>query len=115
MLVTVITQSPYYLFLLLFVYIFIVWGLSNILAFMKISDGIRSIHPLVQEVLGCPACNAFWIGVALYFVGINFLPLLQPTNYVLLNDLILAFLHGCLASGISWTIYCLLHLTGQYD
>jgi hypothetical protein len=110
-----ITQSPYYLFLLLFVYIFIVWGLSNILAFMKISDGIRSIHPLVQEVLGCPACNAFWIGVVLYFIGIDFLPLLQPTNYVLLNDLILAFLHGCLASGISWTIYCLLHLTGQYD
>lgn len=93
-------------------FILISWGFSNILAKMKISkslrlreDGSYRTNP-ISQMLMCPACNGFWIGVLLYLSGMN------TINYSSLLDWLYS---GFLSSGTCWIIFSLLDATGVYE
>jgi hypothetical protein len=93
------------------IYCMTAWGASNILAKMKIAaflrqdkDGNYRTNPFSQMV-ACPACNGFWIGVILSPI----VPLYSVSPWL---DWLL---QGCFTSAVCWTLFALTELTGVYD
>lgn len=96
----------------LILFILSAWGLSNILAKMKVSDSLRKndrgeprTNP-VSQMLACPACNGFWIGVLFYAIGWRLIEVTVWCDW---------FLQGCLCSGACWSIYAIVNCTNIYD
>ena len=94
-----------------FYYCLATWGLSNILARMKVSrllrydrDGNHRTNP-VSQMLGCPACNGFWIGVVLSPI-VPLYPVCPWLDW---------FLQGCFTSATCWSLFALTNSTGVYD
>lgn len=80
------------------------FGAANIMGFLKISkplrktkEGLPRTNPLSQ-LIACPACLGFWLGVAGSFA--------LPYNPLEL---------GCITSASSWFMYGLLKSFGTYD
>lgn len=87
---------------------------------MNITKSVRELHPVLKSVLGCTACNSFWIGIAFYSVGFNIICPTQLSETLLvqneiLTNIITTVLQGFLSSGLSWIIFSLVQLTGVYD
>ena len=74
------------------------FGLTQILVFGSIFDSIRPKTGFLGELLHCPMCTGFWVGVFLF--GINGLTELFSFEYNLINS----FLLGCLSSGTSYIL-----------
>ena len=77
---------------------FIAYGLTQILVYGKIFDKVRPTQGWFGELLSCPMCTGFWVGVFLF--GINGFTELFTFDYNIANLLIL----GWLASGTSYII-----------
>lgn len=79
-------------------FIFISYGLTQILCYGKILNKIRPKSGFFGELLSCSMCTGFWIGLFLWLI----MPL---TNlYKFDNSLITAFLLGCISSGTSYLL-----------
>ena len=74
------------------------YGLTQILVYGKIFDPIRPTTGKLGQLLECPMCTGFWVGVFLF--GINGFTELFTFDYNIANLLIL----GWLASGTSYII-----------
>ena len=76
---------------------FAVFGLSMILAISRIAKPFRHFidkrSKFLHDMLKCPMCNAFWIGIIYHILWRNI------TSSFLLD--------GFLASGITLFLYCL--------
>ena len=46
----------------------IAYGLTQILVYGKIFDKIRPTQGWMGELLSCPMCTGFWVGIFLWFV-----------------------------------------------
>lgn len=79
-------------------FILCAYGLTQILVYGKIFDKIRPTEGKLGELLSCPMCTGFWVGVFLF--GINGLTELFSFEYNLINS----FLLGCLSSGTSYIL-----------
>jgi len=74
------------------------FGLTQILVYGKIFDKIRPTRGLLGDLLSCPMCTGFWVGVILWA--------LNDTTDLFSFDgsLITALLLGCLSSGTSYIL-----------
>ena len=77
-------------------FILCAYGLTQILVYGKIFNKIRPTKGSLGELLSCPMCTGFWVGVFLF--GINGLTELFSFEYNLINALLL----GCLSAGTSY-------------
>jgi len=77
-------------------FILCAYGLTQILVYGKIFNKMRPTKGALGELLSCPMCTGFWVGVFLF--GINGLTELFSFEYNLINS----FLLGCLSSGTSY-------------
>jgi len=79
------------------------YGLTQILVYGNIFNKVRPTEGWFGELLSCPMCTGFWVGVLLF--GINGYTELFTYEYNLVNLLIL----GWLSSGTSYilnVIFC---------
>ena len=79
------------------------YGLTQILVYGTIFNKVRPTKGWFGELLSCPMCTGFWVGVLLF--GINGYTELFTYEYNLVNLLIL----GWLSSGTSYilnVIFC---------
>ena len=79
------------------------YGLTQILVYGSIFNKVRPTKGWFGELLSCPMCTGFWVGVLLF--GINGYTELFTYEYNLTNLLIL----GWLSSGTSYilnVIFC---------
>ena len=75
-------------------FILCAYGLTQILCFSKVLDRIRPKH----YFFSCPMCMGFWVGLFLW--GIN-----DYTKLFIFGDNLMdAFLLGCLSSGTSYAL-----------
>ena len=72
------------------------YGLTQILVYGSIFNKVRPTKGWFGELLSCPMCTGFWVGVLLF--GINGWTELFTYEYNLVNLLIL----GWLSSGTSY-------------
>ena len=72
------------------------YGLTQILVYGNIFNKVRPTEGWFGELLSCPMCTGFWVGVLLF--GINGYTELFTYEYNLVNLLIL----GWLSSGTSY-------------
>ena len=66
------------------------YGLTQILVFGSIFNKVRPTQGWMGELLSCPMCTGFWVGVLLF--GINGYTELFTFDYSLANFLILSWL-----------------------
>ena len=72
------------------------YGLTQILVYGKIFDPIRPKSGKLGQLLKCPMCTGFWVGIFLWFVK-------DYTQLFTFDDsLVTAFLLGCAASASSF-------------
>ena len=72
------------------------YGLTQILVYGKIFDPIRPKSGKLGQLLKCPMCTGFWVGLFLWFVK-------DYTQLINFDDsFITAFLLGCAASAASF-------------
>ena len=45
------------------------YGLTQILVYGKILDNIRPTKGFIADLLSCPMCTGFWVGLFLWFVS----------------------------------------------
>jgi hypothetical protein len=96
----------------LLIYSLVAFGGSNILAKTKICKFLREDRDGVirrnwlSQVLSCPACNGFWLGVLFYSIGWHLIGISPIVN---------GFLQGLLTSAICWIVFALVDCTGAYD
>ena len=79
-------------------FILCAFGLTQILVYGAIFDGIRPKNGKLGELLNCPMCMGFWVGV--YLWSINGLTELFNFDYNFINLLLLGFL----SSGSSYIL-----------
>jgi len=100
--------------MLLFTWLLMAYGFSQILVFGSIFSGLREgihkwgsndfapfqfIGKFLSGLIACMMCTSTWIG---FFLGIF---LISPTNYLFgTSQYISWFFDGCLASGAVWAI-----------
>ena len=72
------------------------YGLTQILVYGKIFDPIRPRSGKLGQLLKCPMCTGFWVGLFLWSVK----DYTQLFNFD--NSFITAFLLGCAASAASF-------------
>ena len=72
------------------------YGMTFILVYGSIFNAIRPTSGKLGELLHCPLCTGFWVGVFLW--SINCLTELFNYDFSLLTGMIL----GCIASGVSY-------------
>ena len=72
------------------------YGLTQILVYGKILDPIRPKRGKLGQLLSCPMCLGFWVGVFLWFVKDS----TQLFNFD--DSFITAFLLGCAASASAY-------------
>lgn len=83
-------------------FILIAYGLTYVLVYGSIFSTIRPKNGKLGELLHCPLCTGFWVGVFLW--SINSFTELFTYDYNLING----FLLGCLSSGTSYFLSMLL-------
>tara|TARA_Y100001938_G_C7757907_1_gene267167 strand:- start:24 stop:329 length:306 start_codon:yes stop_codon:yes gene_type:complete len=72
------------------------YGLTQILVYGKIFDPIRPKSGKLGQLLECPMCTGFWVGLFLWFVK-------DYTQLFTFDDsIITAFLCACAGSGASY-------------
>lgn len=72
------------------------YGLTQILVYGKIFDPIRPKSGKLGQLLKCPMCTGFWVGLFLWFVK-------DYTQLFTFDDsLMTAFLLGCASSAASF-------------
>ena len=79
-------------------FILIANGLTQILVYGKILDKIRPTQGWMGELLSCPMCTGFWVGLFLWVT--NDFTQLFSYDYSLVTGLLL----GCLSSGTSYIL-----------
>ena len=72
------------------------YGLTQILVYGKILDPIRPKSGKLGQLLKCPMCTGFWVGLFLWFVK----DYTQLFNFD--DSFVTAFLLGCAASAASF-------------
>jgi hypothetical protein len=79
------------------------YGLTQIIVYGKILDQVRPKSGKLGQLLSCPMCTGFWVGVFLWFVK-------DYTKLFNFDDsYITAFLVGCAASAVSYVgamVFC---------
>lgn len=101
----------------MFIYTFIIYGLTNIITQSTIFEPFRDKMNDRNEWLGllvnCPMCMGFWVGIFVLICGLspirNFVDIM-PIN--ILNNIIHAVIVGSVASGIAWFMHNLVSLIG---
>ena len=78
------------------------YGMTFILVYGSIFNAIRPTSGKLGELLHCPLCTGFWVGVFLW--SINCLTELFTYDYNLINGLLL----GSLSAGTSYFLSMLL-------
>ena len=86
-------------------FVLVAFGLTQILVYSKLFDGIRPSKKVWKGFFHCPMCVGFWVGSFLF--GINGFTELFTFDYGLANFLILS----CLSSG---TTYLLTQFLGDF-
>ena len=79
-------------------FILISSGLTQILVYGKIFDKIRPSEGWLGELLSCPMCTGFWVGLFLWVT--NDYTQLFNYDFSLLTGIFL----GCLSSGTSYVL-----------
>jgi hypothetical protein len=74
------------------------YGLTFMLVYGSIFNGIRPTSGKLGELFHCPLCTGFWSGVFLW--SINGFTELFSFDYNLIN----AFILGCLSAGSSYLL-----------
>jgi len=72
------------------------YGLTQIIVYGKIFDPIRPKSGKLGQLLKCPMCTGFWVGIFLWFVK----DYTQLINFD--NSFVTAFLLGCAASASAY-------------
>lgn len=97
----------------IFIFILVVYGLSNILIFgsifepwrnflRKFGDGPLSLYKLFT----CMMCLPTWFGFIISYLMINFGDALTPVSYLGFDSIWLTiFLDGVFASGTTWLVH----------
>ncbi|HEY9657626.1 MAG TPA: hypothetical protein V6C65_04115 [Allocoleopsis sp.] len=95
------------------IFVSVAFGLSNILAKMKISRPLRITASgemrsnWVSQMIACCACNGFWIGVGLSLLNMG----IVHCHFPVLNPV----LDGFAASCWCWLLFSLADATGVYE
>lgn len=84
--------------LALFYFVLISHGLTQILVYGKIFNRIRPTRGWFGDLLSCPMCTGFWVGLFLWVT--NDYTELFSYDFSLLTG----FLLGCLSSGTSYIL-----------
>jgi hypothetical protein len=100
------------------IYIFLSYGISNILVFAAgpfhifkfYRENIGKIHPHLEEVANCMICTPTWVGIILSLVNIFLVPNFPftPYNEIIRNKdfwLLIILLDGCTTSGLVWILH----------
>jgi len=74
------------------------FGLTQILVYGKIFDKIRPTQGWMGELLSCPMCMGFWVGLFLWSIN----PYTQLFSFD--ESPITAFLLGCISSATSYVL-----------
>ena len=74
------------------------YGLTQILVYGKIFNKIRPTDGWLGELLSCPMCTGFWVGVFLWAVNSS------TTLFSFDHSLITGILLGCVSSGTSYVL-----------
>jgi hypothetical protein len=82
----------------LLTFILCCYGLTQILVYGKILEQIRPTQGWMGQLLSCPMCTGFWVGLILW--GIND----YTTLFIFDNSILTGFLLGCLSSGTSYIL-----------
>tara|TARA_R110000824_G_scaffold103901_6_gene246681 strand:- start:1603 stop:1932 length:330 start_codon:yes stop_codon:yes gene_type:complete len=83
-------------------FILIAYGMTYILVYGSIFSSVRPSCGKLGELLHCPLCTGFWVGVFLWSIN-NFTELFT-FEYNLING----FLLGCLSAGTSYFLSTIL-------
>ena len=72
------------------------YGLTQILVYGKILDNIRPTEGQLGELLSCPMCTGFWVGIFLWSIS-------DYSQLITFDDsFITAFLLGCASSASAY-------------
>ncbi len=71
-------------------------GMTQILVYGKILDKIRPTQGWMGELLSCPMCAGFWVGVFLWVIS----PL--TTLFIFDYSIVTGFVLGCYSSFVSY-------------
>jgi len=82
----------------LLTFVLISWGMTQILVYGKIFDKVRPTEGWFGELLSCPMCTGFWVGVVLW--GLSFFSALISFDY----SPVTGFMLGCLSSATSYAL-----------
>lgn len=89
-----------------FIVALLVYGISNIIVFSKITEGFRTYlsknSRFFFDLFSCMMCTAFWVGFFIY--GVIDVRELTFVNNIFINSVLAGFLF----SGTTWLIH-----TGQ--
>lgn len=89
-----------------FLFFIAVYGLANAIAVLKtrkIAEAIFGKVPVMKDLIKCPPCLAFWIGMAFsYFFFSPSLEFMKNVPSAMVVD-------GLAASGLTW----LIHVTAE--
>ena len=86
----------------LLTFVLVSWGMTQILVYGKILDRIRPTQGWMGELLSCPMCTGFWVGVILW--GLSFFTTLIIFDY----SIVTGFMLGCLSSATSYALCSLI-------
>ena len=79
-------------------FVFVAYGLTQILVYGKIFDKIRPKVGFVGKLLSCSMCTGFWVGIFLWLIN-DFTTLFSFDNNVMTGLLL-----GFLSSGTSYIL-----------
>ena len=93
--------------------ILLTYGISNIIVFGSIFDGLRETAEVYSpnffgKLINCMMCTPWWVGLTIStFAHVTRYTLLSPTFYYLGVDLVplSLFLDACLLSGTTWLVH----------
>lgn len=94
----------------LFIFIFLIYGITNIIVFGSIFDSFRNLlNNISPNILGklfsCPMCMSTWVGFICSYL-FDYYNVFTPFTYYGINNLYLkVFFDGCLSSGLIWLIH----------
>jgi len=79
-------------------FVLISFGLTQIIVYGKILDKVRPAQGLIGELLSCPMCTGFWVGIFLWLIN-------GYTELINFDDsLITGLLCGFVSSGTSYIL-----------
>ena len=101
----------------MFIYIFLVYGMTNIITQSSIFEPLRikinEKNPMLGLLVSCPMCMGFWVGIFALFCG--YVPMRDNVDILpipIVNSLLYAVLIGSIASGVAWLMHNVVSLIG---